>query len=107
MFRALTARVPDQAESRILARLFDEQRALFMKRPDDAARLVGVGESRPTEGVPAVDLAAMTAVAQSYTSGTGLSDFNDGFHAAFYGAAVVAVVGGLAALAFVRAPRQA
>lgn len=55
----------------------------------------------------ALGLAAMAAVAQSYTNGTELTDFNDGFHAAFYGAAVVAVAGGLAALAFIRAPRQA
>lgn len=54
----------------------------------------------------ALGLAAMTAVAQSYTDGTGLADFNDGFHAAFYGAAVVAVTGSLAALALIRSPRQ-
>lgn len=54
----------------------------------------------------ALGLAAMVAVAQSYTNGTELADFNDGFHAAFYGAAIVAVVGGLAALSFIRAPRQ-
>jgi MFS family permease len=54
----------------------------------------------------ALGLAAMTAVAQSYTDGTGLADFNDGFHAAFYGAAVVAVAGSLAALALIRSPRQ-
>lgn len=55
----------------------------------------------------ALGLAAMTAVAQSYPDGTGLADFNDGFHAAFYGATVVAVAGGLAALALIRSPRQA
>jgi MFS family permease len=55
----------------------------------------------------ALGLAAMTAVAQSYTEATGLAEFNDGFHAAFYGAAVVAVAGGLAALALIRSPRQA
>lgn len=54
----------------------------------------------------ALGLAAMTAVAQSYTDGTGLADFNDGFHAAFYGAAVVAVAGSLAALALICSPRQ-
>ncbi len=53
----------------------------------------------------ALGLAAMTAVAHSYTNGTSLSDLNDGFHAAFYGAAIVAVIGALAAVVFVRSSR--
>lgn len=50
----------------------------------------------------ALGLAAMTAVAQSYTNGTSLSDLNEGFHAAFYGAAIVAVIGVAVALGLMR-----
>lgn len=53
----------------------------------------------------ALGLAAMTAVAASYTDSPALSHINDGFHAAFIGAAGVAFVGGILALVFIRQPR--
>jgi hypothetical protein len=55
-FRALTGRAPDDVEARILARLFTEQQQLFASRPEDAARLVEIGESGhgvPRRGDPA------------------------------------------------------
>ncbi len=61
-FRALTGRAPDEVEAAILARHFTEQRAHFATRPDDATRLLGVGASPWNQALPAVDLAAMTAV---------------------------------------------
>jgi hypothetical protein len=61
-FRALIGRAPDDAESRILVRLFEEQRALFGRNTDDAGRLLAVGDSRWDETLPRVELAAMTTV---------------------------------------------
>ncbi|MCC6960585.1 MAG: MFS transporter [Dehalococcoidia bacterium] len=50
----------------------------------------------------ALGLAAMVAVAQSNTGGTSVSQLNDGFHAAFYGAAVLAAIGVAVALGLMR-----
>jgi len=50
----------------------------------------------------ALGLAAMVAVAQTNTDGTSVSQLNDGFHAAFYGAAVLAAVGVALALYLMR-----
>jgi hypothetical protein len=62
-FRTLVGRHPEAAELAILRQAFDEQRALFARDPEGAARLLGVGESPPDETLPAADVAAMTAVA--------------------------------------------
>ena len=61
-FRALTGRPPDETEARILARLFAEQKDLFARNPDEAARFLGVGDSPWDETLPRADLAAMTTV---------------------------------------------
>ena len=61
-FRALTGRPPDEAEAGILARLFAEQKDLFARSPDEAARFLGVGDSAWDETLPRADLAAMTTV---------------------------------------------
>jgi hypothetical protein len=61
-FRALVGRAPDGTESAILARLFDEQRALFRSSQEDATRLLDVGDSRWDDALPRVELAAMTTV---------------------------------------------
>ncbi len=61
-FVALIGRAPDDAESRILGRMFDEQRALFAAHQDDAKKLLAVGESTPDAAVAPVDLGAMTMV---------------------------------------------
>ena len=61
-FRALTGRAPDSAETAILHRLFDEQRILFAAHPDDAAKLLGVGESKPEPALATSELAAMASV---------------------------------------------
>jgi hypothetical protein len=61
-FRALIGRAPDDVEAGILARLFAEQRELFARNMDDAARLLGVGESKSDGALPRADFAAMTTV---------------------------------------------
>ena len=50
VFRSLTGRLPDAVEAGILARLFEEQRALFAGRADDAARLLAVGDAVADRG---------------------------------------------------------
>jgi hypothetical protein len=61
-FRALTGRLPDKAETKILAQLFAEQRAEFAKNPDGAVKLLAVGESKRDESLPPADFAAMTTL---------------------------------------------
>jgi hypothetical protein len=61
-FRSLTGREPDETETRILAQLFAEQKTLFSRNLDDAARWLGVGDSQWDETLPRADFAAMTAV---------------------------------------------
>jgi hypothetical protein len=63
VFRNLIGRPPDDTEAAILARLFDEQRALFAARAHDAARLLAVGEAVADPRLDRVDLAAGTMVA--------------------------------------------
>jgi hypothetical protein len=65
VFRALLGRAPDDVESKILSRMFDEQRVLFKSRPDDAASLLGVGEAKADQALDRVDLAALTTVASA------------------------------------------
>jgi Protein of unknown function (DUF1553)/Protein of unknown function (DUF1549)/Concanavalin A-like lectin/glucanases superfamily/Planctomycete cytochrome C len=61
-FRAVLGREPDEAEARILARMFDEQRALFAMSPEEAAKFLAVGDSARDDMVPSADVAAMTTV---------------------------------------------
>jgi hypothetical protein len=61
-FRALIGRTPDDVESGILARLFAEQKDLFVRHSDEAAKLLAVGESKSDETLPRADFAAMTTV---------------------------------------------
>ena len=61
-FRSLIGRPPDDTESRILARLFAEQRDLFASNRDEAAKLLAVGESKSDETLPRAEFAATTIV---------------------------------------------
>jgi len=65
VFRSLTGRLPDEVEAGILARLFEEQRALFAGRADDAVRLLAVGDAVADPGLDRADLAAQTMVASA------------------------------------------
>ncbi len=61
-FRTLTGRTPDRTEAKILAKLYTEQKAEFTKSPDDAVKLLAVGESKRDESLPPADFAAMTTL---------------------------------------------
>lgn len=61
-FRTLTGRTPDRTEAKILAKLYTEQEAAFAKRPDNAMKLLGVGESKRDDSLPSADSAAMTTL---------------------------------------------
>jgi hypothetical protein len=61
-FRALTGRSPDEAEAKILAQLYAEQKSLFAKDGDDAKKLLGIGEAKRDESLPPAEFAAMTTL---------------------------------------------
>jgi len=65
VFRQLTAREPDKTELGILTELFLDQRTFFSKEPKRAESLIMVGESKRDKNLDPVQLAAMTAVAQT------------------------------------------
>ncbi len=67
-FRAATARRPDQDEVRILLKIFHKQKAAFDAEPDEAAKLLGVGESKPNGSLDPSELAAWTTVASMILS---------------------------------------
>jgi hypothetical protein len=62
VFRALTGRAPDETETKILARLFAEQKNLFSKNDGDAKKLLNIGESKWDESLPPAESAAMTTL---------------------------------------------
>jgi hypothetical protein len=57
-FRAATGRLPTAQENAVLLRLFNEQRELFARSPDSAARLVAVGDGKVDPSLPRDELAA-------------------------------------------------
>src|SRR6185436_16698474 len=59
-FRTLIGRVPDEVEAGILARLFAEEKDLFTRNSDNAAKLLDTGESEWDGALPRADFAAMT-----------------------------------------------
>ena len=65
MFVLLTGRQPDAFESDLLRETFAEQLPRFEEHPDEAARLLAVGERSGTAGLPPARVAAATAVAQT------------------------------------------
>ncbi len=65
VFRRLTARDPDAREAKILKGLLREQAALFAKEPERARKLIEVGDKKPDPALDVIQLAAMTALAQT------------------------------------------
>jgi hypothetical protein len=65
MFRRLTAREPNPGETKLLLDLLQEQKDLFTKEPDRAAKLIAVGERPRDAALNAVELAATTETAQA------------------------------------------
>ena len=62
-FRAATARRPDADETGILVEMFEEQLDVFEQSPEDALRLLSVGESPRDEAIDPAELASWTTVA--------------------------------------------
>jgi len=65
IFRQLASRAPAPEELALLARLYEQQRVLFARDPDAAAKLLRIGEQPPDPTLPPVDVAAATVVAQT------------------------------------------
>ncbi|RCS53979.1 DUF1553 domain-containing protein [Bremerella cremea] len=63
LFRMLTSRQPTEQELAILLQLHQEQLAHFQEMPDDAGKLLTVGEAKVPEKLPSAELAALTVVA--------------------------------------------
>jgi hypothetical protein len=61
-FSLLTSRQPDDEERRIVRRMHAEQLEWYRGHPDDAARLVAVGDTKPDAALAAVDVAAAAGV---------------------------------------------
>jgi hypothetical protein len=58
-----TARAPQPAELKVLRQTLAVHREHFRQDPAAATALVGIGDSRPGDGVDSVELAAHTLVA--------------------------------------------
>jgi hypothetical protein len=61
-FRALAGRAPDKAETKILAKLYAEQKAEFAQNPEGAKKLLNIGASKRDETLPPAEFAAMTTL---------------------------------------------
>ena len=61
-FIALTARRPDDAELAILRRMHASQREWYAAHPDDAMKLLAVGERKADPAVPPAEIAALAGV---------------------------------------------
>jgi len=61
-FVLLTSRLPDDAERDILRRMHAEQLAWYRAHPDDAAKLLAIGGTKPVGTLAPVDVAAAAGV---------------------------------------------
>ena len=61
-FELLTNRPPDDEEKMIIRRMHVAQLDWYRSRPEDAAKLIAIGDKKPTETLPAVDVAAAAGV---------------------------------------------
>jgi mono/diheme cytochrome c family protein len=61
-FELLTSRRPDDEEMAILRRMHAQQSDWYRAHPDDAAKLVSIGDTRPSPALQAIDVAAATGV---------------------------------------------
>ena len=67
-FRCLATREPTSAELKLLTALYEQQRWLFHKQPDQAATLIKIGDRKPDPTLPPAELAAATILAQTVMS---------------------------------------
>ncbi len=61
-FALLTSRRPDAEEQRILGAMHAEQLEWYQAHPDDADKLVAIGDRKPAAALPAVEVAAAASV---------------------------------------------
>jgi hypothetical protein len=67
-FLRLAGRHPDDREREILASMLTAQSEWYAKHPDEAAKYVAIGERKADPAIPAVELAALTAVINTLMS---------------------------------------
>ena len=61
-FELLTSRQPDDEERQILCRMHAEQLDWYRSHPEDAGKLVSIGDTNPNDTLQAVDVAAVAGV---------------------------------------------
>jgi len=64
-FRQLATREPSANELKLLTGLYASQRDLFARSPDEAAKLLKLGETKPDPSLSPTELAAATVVVQT------------------------------------------
>lgn len=62
-FRTVTARLPSQSELESLMGLFSTYQKDFANQPEEAKKLIAIGESQPNKNIDKAELAAWTMVA--------------------------------------------
>ena len=67
-FRRLAAREPTAAELKLLTALYEEQCWLFRKEPDEAGKLIHIGDRKPDPTLPPGEVAAAAILAQTILS---------------------------------------
>jgi hypothetical protein len=65
VFRQLATREPTPAESKLLVALYEQQRWLYRKQPEQAALLIRIGDSKPDPDLPPAEVAAATVLTQA------------------------------------------
>ena len=61
-FRHVTAQTPSIAKLSVLERAYDEQLAIFKQNPEEADKLLTIGEKKRNPKLPALEHAALTQV---------------------------------------------
>ena len=64
-FVALASCQPDPTEQRVLLELLTEERTYYESYPDEAQKLIALGDTQPNKDVSPVELAALTTVCQA------------------------------------------
>jgi hypothetical protein len=62
-WRSTTGRPPSAKESELVLNTLEKQRTRYASSPEDAAKLITFGESKPAANIPAPELAAWTLTA--------------------------------------------
>jgi hypothetical protein len=65
VFRRLATREPSPGELKLLVALYEQQRWLFRTEPDQAAKLIRIGDHKPDPALAPAELAAATILAQT------------------------------------------